>query len=86
MDILTHKRWCNHCRDHVDHLTHANTCSFAALQKKFEMLSNVANRVYWAIEVGDRITALKELAPYAKPRDPDAPHWLTSKSSKTGTS
>ena len=32
--ILTHKRWRNHCKDHVDLNVHHETCEFAALQKE----------------------------------------------------
>lgn len=38
IDILTHKRWCNHCKDHVDLRLHYKTCEFAALQKEVEEL------------------------------------------------
>lgn len=42
-------------------------------------LEKVIDRAYWLIEVGDRLGALRELSRYAKPRDPNAPHWLTPK-------
>lgn len=38
IDILTHKRWCNHCKDHVDLNVHYETCEFAALQKEVKEL------------------------------------------------
>lgn len=37
-DIFTHKKWCNHCKDHVDLRTHYETCEFAALKKEVETL------------------------------------------------
>lgn len=32
IDIFTHKRWCNHCKDHVDLTKHHETCEFARLK------------------------------------------------------
>lgn len=42
IDILTHARWCNHCKDHVDLNTHHETCEFAALQKQNVKLKSAA--------------------------------------------
>lgn len=33
-DILTYKRWCNHCKDHVNEKIHHETCEFARLKKE----------------------------------------------------
>lgn len=37
-DIMTHARWCNHCKMHVDLNTHHETCEFAALEKEVKKL------------------------------------------------
>lgn len=37
-DIFTHKRWCNHCKNHVDLNVHHETCEYTALKKEVEEL------------------------------------------------
>lgn len=32
--IRNHARWCNHCKNHVNVQTHAESCEFARLQKE----------------------------------------------------
>lgn len=46
IDIYTHKRWCNHCNDHVDLNLHHETCEFAALKKEVEELREIIMASY----------------------------------------
>lgn len=32
VNILTHKRWCNHCKEHVNEEVHHLSCEFARLK------------------------------------------------------
>lgn len=38
INILTHARWCNHCKQHVNLETHADVCEFARLQETVHRL------------------------------------------------
>ena len=67
------------CTDHADYYDFCAICEIEKLEKKNQELSRIIDRAYWLIDVCDRINALKELAPYATPRDPNASHWLVKK-------
>lgn len=76
VDIFTHKRWCNHCKDHVDLNKHHETCEFAALKhhlsrkltdpeiiklaKKAGFIVWVNNRIDW--DGNDYYECLKKFA------------------------
>lgn len=68
-----------YCKNHIDHYDFCAICEIEQLNKTNQELLSIIDRAYWRIEQGDRISALRELAPRAKPRDPSAPHWLTIK-------
>ena len=38
IDIHTYARWCNHCKNHVNHDKHHETCEYAALKKEVKHL------------------------------------------------
>lgn len=68
-----------YCKDHTDYYDFCTICEIEKLKKANQELLSIIDRAYWRIEQGDRISALRELATHAKPRDPNAPHWLTNK-------